>query len=65
MRLASLWPDKGLIFPNESGSLFNPSNLRTASGPEAPSSSAELGSPKQTNLPQAEWRSECPPNVLR
>ena len=31
MRLAGLWQDKGLVFPNETGSLFNPSNLRNRS----------------------------------
>src|SRR5919202_1260594 len=31
MRLAGLWQDKGLVFPNENGSLFNPSNLRNRS----------------------------------
>jgi integrase len=28
MRLAGLWQDQGLVFPNECGSPFNPSNLR-------------------------------------
>jgi integrase len=27
MRLAGLWQDQGLVFPNKTGSLFNPSNL--------------------------------------
>jgi integrase len=27
LRLAGLWQDQGLVFPNETGSLFNPSNL--------------------------------------
>ena len=31
MRLAGLWQDQGLVFPNESGSPFNPSNLRNRS----------------------------------
>jgi integrase len=31
MRLAGLWQDQGLMFPNETGSLFNPSNLRNRS----------------------------------
>lgn len=31
MRLATLWQDQGLVFPNETGSLFNPSNLRNRS----------------------------------
>lgn len=31
MRLAGLWQEKGLIFPNETGSLLNPSNLRNRS----------------------------------
>lgn len=31
MRLAALWHDQGLVFPNETGSLFNPSNLRNRS----------------------------------
>jgi integrase len=31
MRLAGLWQDRGLVFPNELGSLFNPSNLRNRS----------------------------------
>ncbi|MGI8541163.1 MAG: tyrosine-type recombinase/integrase [Rubrobacteraceae bacterium] len=31
MKLAGLWKDQGLIFPNETGSLLNPSNLRTRS----------------------------------
>lgn len=31
MRLASFWQNKGLVFPNETGSLFNPSNLRNRS----------------------------------
>jgi integrase len=31
MRLAGLWQDQGLVFPNEIGSLFNPSNLRNRS----------------------------------
>ena len=32
MRLgAGLWQDQGLVFPNETGSLFNPSNLRNRS----------------------------------
>lgn len=31
MKLAGLWQDRGLIFPNETGSLLNPSNLRTRS----------------------------------
>jgi integrase len=31
MRLTGLWRDKGLVFPNETGSLFNPSNLRNRS----------------------------------
>ena len=31
MRLTGLWQDKGLVFPNETGSLFNPSNLRNRS----------------------------------
>jgi integrase len=31
MRLAGLWQDHGLVFPNEIGSLFNPSNLRNRS----------------------------------
>jgi integrase len=31
MRLTGLWRDKGLVFPNETGSPFNPSNLRNRS----------------------------------
>ncbi len=31
MRLAGLWRDQGFVFPNETGSLFNPSNLRNRS----------------------------------
>jgi integrase len=31
MRLPGLWQDKGLVFPNETGSLFNPSNRRNRS----------------------------------
>ena len=31
MRLAGLWQDKDLVFPNATGSLFNPSNLRNRS----------------------------------
>ena len=31
MRLAGLWRDQDLVFPNETGSLFNPSNLRNRS----------------------------------
>jgi integrase len=31
MRLAGLWSDQGLVFPNETGSSFNPSNLRNRS----------------------------------
>ncbi len=31
MRLAGLWSDQSLVFPNETGSLFNPSNLRNRS----------------------------------
>ena len=31
MRLAGLWQDHGLVFHNELGSLFNPSNLRNRS----------------------------------
>jgi integrase len=31
LRLAGLWQDQGLVFPNETGSLFNPSNLRNRS----------------------------------
>jgi integrase len=31
MRLAGLWRDTGLVFPNETGSLLNPSNLRNRS----------------------------------
>lgn len=31
MRLAGLWQDHGLVFAGESGSLFNPSNLRNRS----------------------------------
>jgi integrase len=31
LRLAGLWQDQGLVFPNEIGSLFNPSNLRNQS----------------------------------
>jgi len=31
MRLAGLWQEQGLVFPNETGSLFNPSNLRNRS----------------------------------
>jgi integrase len=31
LRLAGLWKDRGLIFPNEVGSLLNPSNLRNRS----------------------------------
>jgi integrase len=31
MRLAGLWQNEGLVFPNETGSLFNPSNLRNRS----------------------------------
>jgi integrase len=31
MRLAGLWQDHGLVFPNEVGSLLNPSNLRNRS----------------------------------
>ncbi len=31
IHLAGLWQDKGLVFPNETGSLFNPSNLRSRS----------------------------------
>ena len=31
MRLAGLWQDQGLVFPSETGSLFNPSNLRNRS----------------------------------
>ena len=31
LRLAGLWQGQGLVFPNETGSLFNPSNLRNRS----------------------------------
>jgi integrase len=31
LRLAGLWQDQSLVFPNETGSLFNPSNLRNRS----------------------------------
>jgi integrase len=31
MRLAGLWQDRGLVFPNKIGALFNPSNLRNRS----------------------------------
>jgi integrase len=31
MRLAGLWHDQGLVFPNETGSPLNPSNLRNRS----------------------------------
>ena len=31
MRLADLWQDQDLVFPNEIGSLLNPSNLRNRS----------------------------------
>ena len=31
IRLAGFWQDQGLVFPNETGSLFNPSNLRNRS----------------------------------
>ena len=31
MRLTGLWRDKGLVFPTETSSLFNPSNLRNRS----------------------------------
>lgn len=31
MRLAALWQDQDLVFPNETGSLLNPSNLRNRS----------------------------------
>ncbi len=31
MRLAGLWQDQGLVFAGETGSLFNPSNLRNRS----------------------------------
>jgi integrase len=31
MRLAGLWQDQGLVFPNEIGSTLNPSNLRNRS----------------------------------
>jgi integrase len=31
MRLAGLWQERDLVFPNETGSLFNPSNLRNRS----------------------------------
>jgi integrase len=31
MRLAGLWRDQGLVFPSETGSLLNPSNLRNRS----------------------------------
>jgi len=31
LRLTGLWQDQGLVFPNETGSLFNPSNLRNRS----------------------------------
>jgi integrase len=31
LRLAGLWQDQGLVFSNETGSLFNPSNLRNRS----------------------------------
>ncbi|HEY6581550.1 MAG TPA: site-specific integrase [Rubrobacter sp.] len=31
LSLAGLWQDQGLVFPNETGSLFNPSNLRNRS----------------------------------
>ena len=31
LRLAGLWRDQGLVFPNETGSLLNPSNLRNRS----------------------------------
>jgi integrase len=31
LRLAGLWQEQGLVFPNETGSLFNPSNLRNRS----------------------------------
>jgi integrase len=31
LRLAGLWQDQDLVFPNETGSLFNPSNLRNRS----------------------------------
>lgn len=31
LRLAGLWQDQGFVFPNETGSLHNPSNLRNRS----------------------------------
>lgn len=31
MRLAGVWRDQGLVFPNETGALFNPANLRNRS----------------------------------
>jgi integrase len=31
LRLAGLWQDQGLVFPNEIGSPLNPSNLRNRS----------------------------------
>jgi len=31
LRLAGLWQDQGLVFPNEIGSSLNPSNLRNRS----------------------------------
>jgi integrase len=31
LRLAGLWQDQGLVFPNETGTPFNPSNLRNRS----------------------------------
>ncbi len=31
LRLAGLWQERDLVFPNETGSLFNPSNLRNRS----------------------------------
>jgi integrase len=31
MRLAGLWQDQDLVFPNQTGYLFNPSNLRNRS----------------------------------
>lgn len=31
MRLAGIWSDQDLVFPNETGSIFSPSNLRQRS----------------------------------
>ena len=31
LRLAGLWEDQGFVFPSETGSLLNPSNLRNRS----------------------------------